>query len=312
MAVPNSAGGHVGVGHEVAESGVVGPSGSGFVVFGAGHDAAIVADLVGDLGHAHETRVEADHVHHGVGGAVGRGQGGAHFGHVEAVAAAAIVPADDADGGLGRLEVPAVAVVPEDDGVAVGGVVGDAPLDEGGEGGRVAHVGFADAHAPTRRGCVALGHAAAAGVEPVVVARVVTGRAVHLHEDIHVGRRSGRGHFQKVLDAVVLEVVVGVHVDHEGPLGLGVGHGGGACQRGAKDRREGDAYQTTHNCILPVFYRTARPSILISGRNLSTLSTILRLLAGVVHPIRFGLGRHAHAYGRPWSGMWLSSSRTIS
>lgn len=137
--------------------------------------------------------------------------------------------------------VPACAVVPQDEGVAVGREALDAPADEVGQHLRIAHVLLAQALQRLRVEQAAVGvgqDAVAARVGPVAVAGGFAQRPVNLHDDIDLFAAAGRFHLVQVQQPRQLQVVVGIHIDEDGPVIQGGVVGGGG-QRGAGGRRRG-------------------------------------------------------------------------
>ena len=128
-----AAGGHrLGLGGEQVEGGVL-PAVVGLDLLGGDHVVGQARHGGSHLEGCHEAGIEADDVEAGLAGGVETGaDGGGDLGHAQPVAARLVGP-DPGDG----------AMVPEDQGVVVGGVVLDATSQEVGEDLRVAHVELA-------------------------------------------------------------------------------------------------------------------------------------------------------------------------
>lgn len=190
----------------------------------------IGCDGLEDVELGHEAGVEADEVDaFDAGLLLGGAKGGVELGEADALFVAAVVECD---------ACPRGAVVPEDEGVVLGGVGADAPGDEVGEGLGVAHVEFAEVVeflGVDVLGVVVTCDEVAFGGVPVAVGCVVVGStlvdAVNLDDDVEVVVGANLFHFVEVADCVGFEVVVTVEVDEDGPVGSandgGAGGAGG-------------------------------------------------------------------------------------
>ena len=107
---------------------------------------------------------------------------------------------------------PAAAVVPEDEGIAIGGVVVRCPFDETIENLLIAGVGVAE-------GLDAVCFEAAALGDPETTGEIVLD-PVELDEDVDVLRGSRPGHLFDVPECRPVEVVVPGHVNQKRPFGL--------------------------------------------------------------------------------------------
>ncbi len=110
-------------------------------------------------------------------------------------------------------------MVPQNQRVTLGGIVRRGPGHELGQDVRIAHIHFADRFAPGIPRDVPLSDQPPPGVPPVAVFGRVPGNTVHLHDDINIVRRTDLSHLQEIVDGILFEVVVGRHVNHDGPIG---------------------------------------------------------------------------------------------
>ncbi len=164
---------------QVGQYRVVRPAVPRFGLLGSDQDRRFVPYLVRHLQHAHQAAVVAEQVH------VLRhcGQGAAHLPILQVVGAVGVVPA----GILRRRGAsPSSAVVPEDQGVALGRVGADGPIGEITQRVGIPHVDLADAGSPVQVWLVAEHDEPAPGVRPIVVQRAVACYPVELHNDVHV------------------------------------------------------------------------------------------------------------------------------
>ena len=217
---------HGGVSRELGEPVGVVPADAGLGLLGGDHVVGVLVEHEPGLHRSHQAGVEADEVE----GHARVAQGGVDAGEGHGAAALELlVVAVAADG--------AAAVIPEDQLVAVGGIVLIAPLDEGGERRGAGHADVAR-----------VGHQAvelavfdlvdlvdAVGHDLVVPA----GAAAGVDDHVHIVGELGLGHLDDVLGAhraAGLQIRA-AHVDHDGngvlplPLddgALGAGAGGHA------------------------------------------------------------------------------------